>query len=117
MDRYDQTDPAAFTPEQVRARLAEGWRAVRFEFCFSFLIATIRRQSPIHLTNSWQQRYIRGMGYSLISILLGPWGVPWGPIWTARSVWTNLTGGVDVTDALLEYFEEESSKSLTNSGK
>jgi hypothetical protein len=26
--------------------------------------------------------------------VLGPWGVPWGPVWTAVAVWTNLTGGV-----------------------
>jgi len=44
---------------------------------------------------------LRGLGYSLLAILLGPWGVPWGLIWTPWAVWVNLTGGVDETDAIL----------------
>ena len=45
------------TPEEVRDRIRAGWRAVRFEFCVSFLLATIRRQSGVYLTESWQERW------------------------------------------------------------
>lgn len=88
-------------PEEVRNRIRAGWRAVRFEFCVSFWLATIRRQSAVYLTECWQERYFRGLGYSGLALLLGPWGVPWGVLWTVRAVWTNLTGGIDVTDELL----------------
>jgi hypothetical protein len=88
-------------PEEIRTRVAAGARLVRFEFCFSLILFTIRRQSPIYLTESWQGRYLRGLGYSLLAIMLGPWGVPWGLIYTPWAVWVNLTGGVDETDALL----------------
>ena len=94
------------TPEELRWRVGEGWRCVRFEVCISFLIATVRRHSPVYLTDSWQNRYILGMSYNAVSLLLGPWGVPWGLLWTARALWTNLTGGVDVTDELLERLDE-----------
>jgi len=90
-----------FTPEEVRDRVRAGWRAVRFEFCVSFVLATIRRQSAVYLTESWQERYLRGLGYSALALLLGPWGVPWGILWTVRAVWTNLTGGIDATDEVL----------------
>ena len=76
-----------------------GARLVRFEYCFSLIVFTIRRQSPIYLTESWQGRYLRGLGYSLLAIVLGPWGVPWGLIYTPWAMWVNLTGGVDETDA------------------
>lgn len=89
------------TPEEVRDRIRAGWRAVRFEFCVSFLLATIRRQSGVYLTERWQERYLRGLGYSALALLLGPWGVPWGILWSCRAVWTNLTGGIDVTDELV----------------
>ena len=89
-------------PEQIRTRVAAGARLVRFEFCVSLLLFTIRRQSPIYLTDSWQGRYLRGLAYSLVAIALGPWGVPWGLIYTPWAVWVNLTGGVDETDTLLE---------------
>jgi len=88
-------------PDELRARVAAGARLVRFEFCFSLLLFTLRRQSPVYLTESWQERYLRGLGYSVLALLLGPWGVPWGLIWTPWAVWVNLTGGVDETEVVL----------------
>lgn len=89
------------SPDEVRARVASGARLVRFEYCVSALVVTVRRQSAVHLTTSRRQRWLRGLRYSLAALLLGPWGVPWGLIWTPRAVWVNLTGGVDETDAIL----------------
>jgi hypothetical protein len=107
-DRMRPSDGGAASPawngltaEEVRSRLQQGWKAVRFEFCFSCLIATVRRQSPVYLTSNWQERYIRGMGYNLVALVLGPWGVPWGLLWTARAVWTNISGGIDASTELL----------------
>ncbi|HEY3789757.1 MAG TPA: hypothetical protein VGL71_12925, partial [Urbifossiella sp.] len=62
----------------------------------------------MYLTEGWQERYLRGMGYSLLTLLTGPWGVPWGFYFTVRSIWTNLTGGIDVTEEVLaELIESE----------
>lgn len=83
--------------EELRTRIAAGARCVRFEFCFSLLFVTVRRQSAVYLTNSWQERYLRGLGYSALALLLGPWGVPWGILWTPWAMWVNTTGGVDCT--------------------
>lgn len=87
--------------EDIAARVAAGARLVRFEFCISVVFVTIRRQSPPYLTDSWRSRYLRGLTYSLLAILLGPWGIPWGLIWTGRAVWLNLTGGIDETEMTL----------------
>ncbi len=92
-------------PEEIRTRVAEGARLVRFEFCVSALVFTIRRQSAVYLTSSWQERYLRGIWYSLAALLLGPWGVPWGLIWTPVAMWVNLTGGVDATDEVLAWLD------------
>lgn len=89
-------------PEEIRTRVGAGSRLVRFEFCFSFLFVTVRRQSSLFLTESWQERYLRGLAYSLVAVLLGPWGVPWGPIWTGWAIWVNLTGGVDETEEVMK---------------
>lgn len=88
-------------PEEIRAHVAAGARLVRFEFCASCIFVTFRRQSGVYLTHSWQERYLRGLWYSLIALLAGPWGVPWGLICTPRAIWINLTGGIDETDAVL----------------
>lgn len=113
-DQQPQTHSICMSPEQLRARVRAGSRCVRFECCVSFLIATLRRQSPVYLTNSWQERYLRGLGYSTLALLLGIWGVPWGIVWTARAVWTNLTGGTDVTAEVLAGFGDETSNSVSS---
>lgn len=115
MQNSDQTTPTSrlillsgsrpHFPEEVRTRVEAGARLVRFEFCFSLLFVTIRRQSKLYLTDSWKDRYLCGLFYSFIALLLGPWGVPWGLIWTPWAVWVNLTGGVDETEYALEWIE------------
>jgi hypothetical protein len=87
-------------PEELSARLEAGARCVRFEYCISALAFTVRRQSPVYLTNSWQERYLRGLPFSFLALLLGPWGVPWGLLWTPWAMWVNATGGVDCTDEI-----------------
>jgi hypothetical protein len=87
--------------EELRTRVTAGARCVRFEFCFSLLFVTIRRQSAVYLTQSWEQRYIWGLWYSVLALLLGPWGIPWGLLWTPWAVWVNTTGGADCTDEIL----------------
>ena len=100
-----------FDPAELRVRLADGWRCVRFECCVSVGFVTLRRQSAVYLTDSWQGRYIRGMGYSLRALLLGPWGVPWGLIWTPCAIWTNLTGGIDVTSNVRAWLDQREGES------
>jgi hypothetical protein len=95
--------------DELLVRLRTGWRCVRFEWCISVGVATFRRQSAVYLTANWQERYIRGAGYSSLALLLGPWGVPWGLVWTAQAVWANLTGGIDVTDEVLRQLAAEPS--------
>ncbi|MBX9581739.1 MAG: hypothetical protein K2X87_15660 [Gemmataceae bacterium] len=94
--------------DEVARRLRAGWQCVRFEHCLSFLLATVRRQSGIHLTRDWRSRCLRGFGYTAAAVVLGPWGIPWGPVWTLRAFWTNLTGGVDVTAEVLAAIETAS---------
>lgn len=42
-----------------------------------------------------------GLGYSLLTLCLGWWGIPWGPIYSIGSLYTNFTGGKDVTQEVL----------------
>jgi hypothetical protein len=84
-------------PDDLRRLIREGHRCIQFEYCVSVVVATLRVRSATYLTDSWQERYLYGLSYSLIALAFGPWGVPWGPILTARAVWANLRGGVDMT--------------------
>jgi hypothetical protein len=76
-------------------------RYVRFEMWLSFVVVTVRRQSPVYLTHSWRQRFVLGCRYSVVSLLLGPWGIPWGLLGTIWALWVNTTGGIDCTAEVL----------------
>ncbi|MBN9516956.1 hypothetical protein J0H58_00325 [bacterium] len=69
-------------------------RRVRFELCASFILATLRWHSAPRDTDSPWHRVWVGLPYTFACLVIGPWGLPWGPVWTAVAVWTNLTGGV-----------------------
>lgn len=97
--------------EELRTQLANGARCVRFEYCFSLLFVTVRRQSEVFLTKSWQQRYLWGLRYSVLALLLGPWGVPWGLFWTLWAIWVNTTGGAECTASVLAALETSSTES------
>lgn len=99
-------DGELLTSEQLRHLLQKGGSYVRYEFIVSVLITTFRFQSGVYPTESWQERYLLGLPYSVLSLLLGPWGVPWGPILTARAVWVNVCGGVDVTTQVVAQLGE-----------
>ena len=49
----------------------------------------------------------KGLRYSAISLLLGWWGIPWGPIWTISTMVSNFRGGKDVTGQVVPAMNEK----------
>lgn len=78
-----------------------GARFVVFEVCISFLFITIRKQSDIYFIKSDQHAFFYGLPYSFLTLLLGWWGLPWGPLRTVESLITNFAGGKNITDQML----------------
>lgn len=86
---------------QVQDELRRGGRFVVFEYCVSCLVMTMRRSSDVYFVRAGQGTFGMSLGYSLLSLLLGWWGLPWGFIYTPRCLATNLQGGKDVTEMVL----------------
>lgn len=85
------------TPTQLEALLAAGDRLVFFEYCISCVLLTLRRPSDLYVVRAGDWAVLRGLPYTLVSVLLGWWGLPWGLIYTPLVLLTNLSGGRDVT--------------------
>lgn len=85
------------TVSQVQAEVAQGGKFVIFPYCISVVILTFRRNSDIHFIKADESVVGTGILYILLSLILGWWGIPWGPIFTIGALYTNLTGGKDVT--------------------
>lgn len=69
---------------------------VRFETCVSVLIMTMRKKSPMLLAGSSQAKQCQ-VASTLLSLLVGWWGVPFGIIFTPFVVANNLWGGDKTT--------------------
>lgn len=90
-------DPLTLTAEEREAALAAGGRFVCYEYCISFVILTLRCPTRVRLLREGESAWWQSLPYTLVSLLLGWWGVPWGVICTPLAVFTNLCGGHDVT--------------------
>ena len=81
-------------------RGGEEGRLVCFEYCVSLLAVTLRRTSAPVAVPPGGRAWVRGLPYTLISLFLGWWGVPWGLLWTPAAIAVNFRGGHDVTGRL-----------------
>jgi hypothetical protein len=88
---------------QIDAELVSGGRFVYYQYCISFLLVTFRQPSHIVFLRGRDRGMVRGLPYSLLTLLLGWWGVPWGPIYSSVAIFSNLAGGQDVTLAVRRF--------------
>jgi hypothetical protein len=51
----------------------------------------------IYFVRAGESRPVKGLSWSLLTLLAGWWGIPWGPIYTVLSLWVNMRGGHDLT--------------------
>jgi hypothetical protein len=86
------------SPEELKGELATGARFVIYQYCISVLVMSFKRASNIYFVRPGENAVTKGLPFSLISLVLGWWGIPWGPIWTISTIVTNLRGGRDVTN-------------------
>lgn len=92
--------------QQIAFELERGAKFVIYQYCISILIMTFRRSSDIYFVRAGESAFSKGLGFSLISLLLGWWGIPWGPIYTIGSFITNFGGGKDVTQEVLATIQQ-----------
>jgi hypothetical protein len=95
-------ESTGLSPAELSARLTAGGRIVRFEYCISLVVATLRRESGPVVLRPRQWAWLRGMPFSLISVACGWWGIPWGIILTPLTLWANMCGGRDISSQVRE---------------
>jgi hypothetical protein len=95
----------ALTLDDLDAQLRAGARLVFFEYCISLIFVSLRRSSAVIMVRRGEWGLVRGLPYTVLSLLLGWWGLPWGLIYTPVAVFTNLRGGRDVTAEVHAFLE------------
>ena len=87
--------------EQINAELQKGAKFVVFQYCISIVVMSFKRSSGIYFIPSGSSAAGKAAPWCALSLLVGWWGIPWGPIWTIGTVAKNLGGGTDVTAHVL----------------
>ncbi len=86
---------------ELKFELQKGGKFVTFPYVISLLIITFRRTSDIYFIKADESAVVKGLPFTLLSFLVGWWGLPWGIIYTIGAIWTNLNGGKNVTREIL----------------
>lgn len=88
--------------QEIKHEVENGGKFVYFLYTMSFLVVTFKRTSKIHFVKSTEKASRFSWPYSLLTFLLGWWGIPWGPIYSIQSFSTNFSGGQDVTKEVMK---------------
>lgn len=89
------------TQEEIYRAVEHGAKFVVYQYCVSVIFITYNRTSNIYFVRPGHTALLPRIGYSLLSLLLGWWSVPWGPIRTTQALWHNAIGGRDLTPELV----------------
>jgi hypothetical protein len=97
--------PPSRDPVREVIRPDDGSRLVFYEYCISLIFITLRRPSRVVRLPPGSKGLWQGLPYTIISLLCGWWGLPWGLICTPMTLWTNLTGGREISSQEWEGWE------------
>ncbi|MGC4038248.1 MAG: hypothetical protein QM764_19955 [Chitinophagaceae bacterium] len=88
--------------EQLNEEVRNGAKFVVFQYCISIFILTFKRGSDIYFIRANESTIKHSISFTLISLLFGWWGIPWGPVYTIGTVSTNISGGKNITPEVLQ---------------
>jgi hypothetical protein len=91
---------SGMTPQEISFELNRGAKFVRYRYCVSVLVLTLLRGTDIYFVPAKDSRISKGLPWTLLTLLAGWWGIPWGPIRSIQSLVINLRGGDDLTAAV-----------------
>lgn len=86
----------------IQSELERGGRFVVYSYCISIIVMTFKRPTSIYFLRAGESGFTKGLPFTLISIVFGWWGIPWGPIYTIGSLISNLSGGKNVTGEVVQ---------------
>ncbi|MCB0429107.1 MAG: hypothetical protein H6585_11935 [Flavobacteriales bacterium] len=90
--------PPNMNAATLRRELDRGARFVQYQYCVSIILMTFKRGTDLYYIPPGESAVVKGLPWTFLSLVLGWWGIPWGPIYTIGSLASNLTGGKDLTN-------------------
>jgi hypothetical protein len=88
---------------QIKQLVNQGGKFVVFPYTISIVVMTFRRSSSIYFIRPNENSIKYSYGHVGVNLLLGWWGIPWGPIYTLGAAYNHVTGGKDVTQPIMSH--------------
>ena len=85
------------SPQQIDDEISRGGKFVIYLYTISILVMSWKRSSSVRFIKAGESAAMKGLGYTLLTLVAGWWGIPWGPIFSLQSLFSNLNGGENVT--------------------
>jgi hypothetical protein len=85
------------TVDQLNMELQRGAKFVIFQYTISLLVVTFKRPSSIYFIRAGESTVGKSIPFTLITLVGGWWGIPFGPIYSVQALYTNIRGGKDLT--------------------
>lgn len=89
------------TLEQIEDDILRGGRFRIFLWNFSIIVLSFQRNSGLRYVRSGYGAGVLAWPWTLLSLCVGWWGIPWGIFFTIRTLYTNCLGGKDVTSEVV----------------
>lgn len=94
--------------KDVQDEVMNGAKFVIYTYCISILVMTFKRGTDIYFVKNNESTVAKGLPWTLLTFLLGWWGIPWGFIYTPMALYDNLSGGKDVTEQVMNFIYSQS---------
>jgi len=63
---------------ELEFELQRGAKFIIFQYCVSVILLTFRRPSDIYFIRQGENAVVKGLPFTLLSLVAGWWGIPWG---------------------------------------
>jgi hypothetical protein len=92
--------------QQIKEMVNQGGKFVIFPYTISVIVMTFKRSSDIYFIKPGEGSFKHGVGFMLTNLILGWWGIPWGPIYTIQSIIAHAGGGKNVTPEIMNHIAQ-----------
>lgn len=91
---------------EIQQLVQQGGKFVVFPYTISALFMSFKKNSSVYFIRPDENTLKYSFGYFLSNLILGWWGLPFGPIYTISSLYYHIIGGKDCTTITLNDLEE-----------
>jgi len=91
----------SMTSQELAREVASGGKFVIYQYAVSVVILSFKQGTDIYFVRSTENAVVKGLPYTLLTLVAGWWGIPFGPILSAMALFNNLKGGKDVTPEVM----------------